>query len=243
MGTHYGGNGGDPPPDGDRHREPDLPPLPPEWGDLTIPDDASALAEEAEQVRRELAREPATRPGRRFPTSPRFRVRSALGAPLLMVAVAVAITLASLIVMGWSSTDVTRTPPEPTGRPVPAVTLTDHSGRPVPLAEQAPMVLLLVEDCACERLIGDTAAAAPSGVRVVTVGHSPPGSVETEPGTTPPLRLADPNGLIRAGLQLGLPAEAAATVVLVDPQGRIAHAVPSADSLAPYHRELADLAA
>ncbi len=32
-------------------------------------------------------------------------------------------------------------------------------------------------------------------------------------------------------------------MVLVNAQGHITHVVPAADSLAPYHRELADLAA
>lgn len=242
MGTHYGGNGGDPPPEGDRSREPELPPLPPEWGDLTIPDDVSELTEEAEQIRQELARKRPFRPGRRFLASPRFHVRSALGPPLLMVVVAIAVAMAGLIVMGWSSADMSRPPAEPIGRSVPAVTLTDHSGQPRPLADHAPMVLLLVETCSCERLLAETTAAAPPGVHVVAVGHSPPPPVETDSGATPPLRLADPNGLIRAGLQLGPPTEAA-TVVLVNAQGHITHVVPAADSLAPYHRELADLAA
>ena len=46
-------------------------------------------------------------------------------------------TQAGLIVMGWSSADMSRPPAEPIGRSVPAVTLTDHSGQPRPLADHA----------------------------------------------------------------------------------------------------------
>jgi hypothetical protein len=65
MGTHHG-NDGNPPPDGDRTPDPELPDLPPEWGEIAIPDDLSGLAREVEQVREELAREKRRRgrPGR-----------------------------------------------------------------------------------------------------------------------------------------------------------------------------------
>lgn len=48
--TQRPGRDDGPPPPGDG----DLPQLPPEWGDVVVPDDASALAAEAEQVRAEL---------------------------------------------------------------------------------------------------------------------------------------------------------------------------------------------
>lgn len=242
MGTHYGGNGGnggDPPPDGDRSQEPELPPLPPEWGRITIPEDPSELAEEAEEVRRELTQERTSRWNRRIPGVDRLRIRPMLGPPLLIVAVAVMITIASLVVMAWSGANGDRAT-GPTGRTVPTVTLTDHAGRPVPIADQAPMALLLVENCDCQQLITETVAAAPPGVRVVAVGNTPPDPVQVEPNAAPPIRLADPNGLLRTQLELGPPTEAAA-VALVDPQGQVAHIVPVAVSVATYEREMARL--
>lgn len=55
-------------PDAEGHGLPDLPP---EWGRVVVPDDASALAEEAAQLRRELRRRSsATRWRRRLGLTP-----------------------------------------------------------------------------------------------------------------------------------------------------------------------------
>lgn len=42
MGTHPG-NGGNGPSDGDRTPDPELPKLPPEWGEITIPEDRKSV--------------------------------------------------------------------------------------------------------------------------------------------------------------------------------------------------------
>jgi hypothetical protein len=115
MGTLDNGGGG---PFGD------LPDLPPEWGPIQIPDDASELAEEAAQVRREL-REAGDRPraahpaeglragavrtggasfglpAHRAPASSRTEPPS-LRLPLLIVAAALLAAVASLFAVAWS---------------------------------------------------------------------------------------------------------------------------------------------
>jgi len=215
MATRRTEDGGDWPPEGDRPPEepPELPGLPPEWGRIVIPDDASALAAEAEQVRRELRRK---RRRRRSSHAPALR-RSALGVPLLIMSVAVLITLISLFAMTWSgSTPPGRSTPLPT--PMPAVTLTQHGGRGVALNTVGPAAILLVEGCDCDRLIAETTAAAPPDVAVVVVDRSPP------TGGTPPagvLWLLDPDSSLRAALGLSPPTGAAATVMLIDRQQNV----------------------
>lgn len=214
MGTRRTEDGGDWPPEGDRPPEepPELSGLPPEWGRIVIPDDASALAAEAEQVRRELARE---RRGRQPPGAPGGR--GALGVPLLIMSVAVLITLISLFAMTWSgSTPPDRSAPPPT--PMPAITLSQHNGREVALNTVGPAAILLVEGCDCDRLIAETSVAAPPDVAVVVVDRSPPA------GGAPPedvLWLLDPDNSLRAALGLSPPTGAAATVMLIDRQQNV----------------------
>ncbi|MGW4500122.1 hypothetical protein ACWENR_16100, partial [Micromonospora sp. NPDC004336] len=82
---------------------PGLPDLPPEWGRVVVPDDAAALAAEAEQVRRELraaAPHAGRRPGARAP----------LALPLLVLLVAVLTTVAGLVAVTWPRSGRTSTP-------------------------------------------------------------------------------------------------------------------------------------
>lgn len=246
MGTHHGGNGGgDVPPEGDRPPDPDLPELPPEWGE--VPDDPSELAAEAAAIRAELAQERISdRPGPTVPDEGRDGdAQPSVAAPLLIMAVAVVITLVSLFAMAWSSTGSLtgdREGPEPAGASgLPPLSLSDHAGRQVALQAQTPMALLLVEECDCQHLIAATAAAAPASVRVVTVGHSPPPAPGgLAPDDPQPLRLADPSGELRAQLDLGTPTDTA-TVLLVDGEGQIRHTVPAATSVAQFQGDLTDL--
>lgn len=249
MGTHHGGNGGVPP-EGGQDQPPDepvdLPDLP---DDITIPDDPSELAGEAEQVRRELAEQ--RRAGGRGATSlggtGHTNTEPSIGVPLLIMSVAVLVTLVSLFAMAWSGSGETGGPDAgpAASAPValPGVSLGDATGAPVQLAQHTPIVILLVEQCEdCAGLIADTASAAPAGVTVAAVGTSVPERPAGLAADAPtPLLLADPDGTLRDQLGLGA-ARNAATVVLVDQDNRITQRIPGATALTQFQADLADLA-
>jgi hypothetical protein len=90
-----------------------LPDLPPEWGEVLIPDDASELDEEAASVRKELRKE--FRRTRRHLWTDRWRRRlhlpqriddpeePSLFLPMLVLGIALLITLLSLLMIAWPS--------------------------------------------------------------------------------------------------------------------------------------------
>ena len=96
-----------------------LPDLPPEWGEVVIPNDPAELAAEAESVRRELRDE--ARRQRRAAARARWRRRlrlperlddpenPSLLLPLLVLGIAILITLLSLLLIAWPS--LSRQPP------------------------------------------------------------------------------------------------------------------------------------
>lgn len=116
-----------------------LPDLPPEWGEVVIPDDPAELADEAEYIRRELRHE--ARQHRRASWRARWRRRlhlpeqlddpehPSLLLPLLVLGIAVLITLLSLLLVAWPS--LSRSAPEqvdpgpsvvqPTGSTIPTL--------------------------------------------------------------------------------------------------------------------------
>ena len=90
----------------------DLPELPPGWGPIRIPDDASELAEEAAQVRRELrerVRAPRPADGGGRVVAPSFRQRTvrlttepaSLRLPLLIMSAALLAAVVSLFAVAW----------------------------------------------------------------------------------------------------------------------------------------------
>jgi hypothetical protein len=170
MGTLSGGNGGWPPEE--------LPDLPPEWGTIVIPDDASELARDATRVRRELRREARQRTWRRRLHLPPARPRSpgedasTLGVPLLVISIAVIATLTSLFAIAWP-TSVPRPALQPS-----AVATTPASTPPASVA-------------------GNPSADAdgPGTTRPGTPGPGAtrPGAVE--PGATQPSGAGPPRGL------------------------------------------------
>lgn len=229
-------------PDADGHGPSEgLPDLPPEWGRVVIPDDASALAQEAAQVRREL-REAARR-------AARARL-SALKLPLLVLLVAIVTTLAGLAAVTWPrpprSADRSTPAPEPppaalTGRPLPALDLVDAGQSPVPLRGLAPAMIILVDACACVAEVTQAAAAAPPEVNVVTVTGER--SVPTAPARGPGVRtLADPAGGLRSFLHLP-PHPDQAVAVLVDRAGVVVRVLPDLGPAETYRADLARLAA
>ncbi|MEG3636158.1 hypothetical protein [Micromonospora palythoicola] len=215
---------------------PGLPDLPPEWGRVVVPDDLAALADEAEQVRRELRRAAADRRRWRPPTG-----------PVLVLIVAVLTTIAGLAAVTWpraGRTGPAAGTPDPapaqlTGRQLPALDLVDGGQSPVPLRGLLPVVVLLVDGCACPEQVTEAATAVPPGVNVVTVAGTRPRAAP--PGTSV-RALADPAGGLRAFLHL--PAgQLGVTAVLADRSGRITLVVPEVTSVADHHAELSRLAA
>src|SRR5215468_8342205 len=108
MGTLRGDNGGERPPEGGG-----VPDLPPEWGLIVIPDDASELDDEATVLRKEWRR--AARVNRwrqRFGLSPvkigRGRGATSLALPLLIMTIAIVATLTSLFALVWPGHPVRR---------------------------------------------------------------------------------------------------------------------------------------
>ncbi|MGK5672475.1 hypothetical protein ACSNOB_06485 [Micromonospora sp. URMC 106] len=222
---------------------PGLPDLPPEWGRVVVPDDASALAVEAEQVRREL---------RARARQGRSRVaRSPLALPLLVLLVAVLATVAGLVAVTWpragrSAPEAAPAPYAPTpgmtGRPLPALDLVDARQSPVPLRGLLPAMIILVDGCPCPDDVATAAALAPTGVTVVTVAGGRPAPAPPLPAGATLRPLADPAGGLRAFLHL--PSRpGAATALLVDRAGVLVAVVPEIRSAEDYRAELAGLAA
>ncbi|MGW0212975.1 hypothetical protein ACWDXH_01115 [Micromonospora chokoriensis] len=226
-------------PDAEGHGPADgLPGLPPEWGRVVVPDDASALAAEAAQIRRELHRATGLPGGHR-----------ALGLPLLVLLVAVLTTLAGLVVVTWPRAGRTDRPtPAPhsppatlTGRALPALDLVDPGQAPVPLRGLLPAMIILLDGCPCPDRVGDALAAAPAGVSVVTVtgGRT---ATSPEPDQRQVRALADPAGGLRSFL--GQPARpGVATALLVDRTGRVTLVLPDLGPVYAYRDDLNALAA
>ena len=211
-----------------------LPGLPPEWGRVVVPDDASALADEARQIRRELRRapRPAGRPAR-------FTL------PLLALLASVLITLAGLAAVTWPRPHRSPGPPTVLPRstpaaigPLPALDLVGADNTPVPLRSLLPAMIILVDACACAEQVGTAAATAPAGVTVVTVTEGRTAGPATATGVRP---LGDPAGGLRSYLHLSArPGTAAA--LLVDRRGTLVRMVPELGPAADYQADLARLA-
>ncbi|GAA0815204.1 hypothetical protein [Spirilliplanes yamanashiensis] len=263
-----GGNGGNRPPDGpvpDGPTPDDLPELPPEWRELVVPDDASALAAEAAAVRAELQ---ARRP-------PAGRRRPALRAPVLIMAIAVVVTLASLgslFVAGWPGISRPATVQRPTGSPagrLPALDLLTADGQVVALTKLLPAVIVLVDGCRCDDLVRSATAAVRPGTTVVTVTGRAPSAAPSAPaapaaqqppgpttaagapathtpvvppaGAAPAARaLIDPAGELRQSFRLPSP-DGTASVLLVDRDGGIVRTVPRTASIDDFRPDLARL--
>ncbi|MGW5556281.1 hypothetical protein ACWER9_03530 [Micromonospora sp. NPDC003944] len=224
-------------PDAEGHGPPDgLPGLPPEWGRVVVPDDASALASEAAQIRRELRQAGGD--------------HRALGLPLLVLLVAVLTTLAGLLVVTWPRANRGTDRPTPApyappatliGRALPALDLVDADDAPVPLRGLLPAMIILLDGCPCPDRVTDALAAAPVGVSVVTVtgGRTvPAGPTYTQ---RPVHALADPAGGLRSFL--GQPARpGAATALLVDRAGTVTRVLPDLGTVESYRNDLSALA-
>ncbi|HEY0700043.1 MAG TPA: hypothetical protein VGD43_19805 [Micromonospora sp.] len=235
-----------------------LPDLPPEWGNVVVPDDASDLAAEAAALRRELRRAARQADWRRrlgLPAHPTPRSPS-LRLPLLLVSIAVIATLASLLAVMWPGQQRPSTTARPTtnsapGRPpeeitgvmLPALDVLGENGGPVPLRGLLPAVIVLVDACVCVEQVEAAAGAAPPGVTVValTGSHPPtPGTPYRAPGSTRVRSLTDPTGELRSFLRTP-PRPGVAGALLVARSGRVVRSVPAVSSVADYQADLPKL--
>ena len=257
MGALHGGNGGERPPDGGG-----LPELPPEWGHVVIPDDASALTAESVGVRRQMRRYARSRRWRRrlhLPPPP-HRIsedsQPGLAAPLIVMAIAVLATLASLFAVGWPTQRRPVAPVRSVGGPAPAstasadspqrgvgplanMTLADPSGADVWLAGSLPALVLLVDGCACEAVISSAAAAADPRVTVLAVATSwPETAIPAAPDTAGARieRVVDPGGRVRAAI-VGASANGPAAA-LVAADGSTLKVVPVLGSVDDFRADL-----
>ncbi|MEU3454096.1 hypothetical protein ABZ671_10890 [Micromonospora sp. NPDC006766] len=237
-------------PDAEGQGPPDgLPDLPPEWGRVIVPDDASALAHEARQVRRELRRLRRRAVWRRrLGRTPRPDGRPPLGLPALILLMSVLITLAGLAAVTWPrsarSGDGPTVVPYPTAAPaavgpLPAFDLVDVAQAPVPLRSLLPAMIVLVDACACAEQVAQAAVAAPPGVTVITVA----GGRKVDASPTPGVRaLADPAGGLRDYLHLAAH-PGTAPALLVDREGTLVRLVPELGPVEQYRDDLARIAA
>jgi hypothetical protein len=213
MGTLRGDNGGERPPEGGG-----VPGLPPEWGLIVIPDDASELDDEAVALRREWRRAARINRWRQrlgLAPLPASRPPSAsLGLPLLIMSIAILATLTSLFALAWPNhagtvRGATRGAPAtgPSARtagvspgPVLAdLTLVDATATPVRLRDTLPAVILLVDGCECGPLATAVADAAPATVTVLVVARATPALPSRPSGPAARTRaLADPEGRLWA---------------------------------------------
>lgn len=239
----------------------DLPDLPEEWGVIVIPDDLAELADEVRAVRAELA---LTQPRTRWQ---RFRARHRMSrfgsagthAPVLIIAMALLVTLASLFASAWpgpartpATQRTTSAAPADRSDTLPALELVGSDGGTVALRGHLPAVVLITDKCDCAKLISDTIAAVRPEVAVLAVSTGAPTTGTTPPtGPTAPTGAAapqaqgkvvrvlnDPTGSLRQHLELG-PPDGTAAALLVDRGGEIVREVLRTASVDDFRADLA----
>ncbi|XVV12371.1 hypothetical protein ACQP2X_47515 [Actinoplanes sp. CA-131856] len=237
----------------------DLPDLPEEWGVIVIPDDLSELSDEVDAVREELrltgpptrwqrfARRPAVRRVRRL-------AGKAMRAPVLIISMAVLVTVASLFASAWpgpprqpTAQRTAATTSEPATE-LPALELFGSDGRTVPINRQLPAVILLIDGCACAKLISDTVVAVRPEIAVLTVTSAARASTAVTPptNTTPQAQgkilraLYDPTSTLRTHLRLPSP-DGVAAALLVDGNSKIVRLFPRTASIEDIRPDLARL--
>jgi hypothetical protein len=247
MNTPRGGNGDEQPPGGGGPFD-GLSGMPPEWGPVVVPDDASALDAEAARVRKEFRRDARRYRWRRRLrlSTPRNRDAPSLGVPLAIMAIAVVATLISLFAVAWPGNyqggqngDAVTT--RPRGLTLPDLTLLDTDGVPVRIRDAAPAVVLLVDGCRCEAVIANLALAVDSRVGVLVVTTPDPNASASAAPTS-----GAPAGGTPSGAASGGPPSASATASpratgplgvrlrrLLDPAGALRVSVPGLPSPLP----------
>jgi hypothetical protein len=249
MNTPRGGNGDEQPPGGGGPFD-GLSGMPPEWGPVVIPDDASELDPEAAAIRKEFRRDARRYRWRRRLrlSTPRNRDAPSLGVPLAIMAIAVVATLISLFAVAWPGNY--QTGPNGDGittraRPLtlPDLILLDTDGVKVSIRDAAPAVVLLVDGCRCEAVIANLTMTVDPRVSVLVVTTPDPNaSISAAPPAVQPSGAAGggtPSGGPSAG---GTPSARTPTSTgplgvrlrrLLDPAGALRASVPGLASPLP----------
>jgi hypothetical protein len=237
MGDLRSGNGGTPD-DGGSHSHEPLPDFPADWGPVIIPDDASELEADRVALFKEARRHVRRNRWRGLTGRPSIRTGAgdsqSVGAPLMIMAVAVLVTLVSLFVVTWIRSPVTTpglsTTPRRTdstsASELSEISLSDTVGAPVRLGSVLPAILLLVDGCTCAPLVNDLAKTAPAGVTIVPVGRTVPSGTSVASNVRP---LADPTGALAARFPTTGP-PGTATAVLLDKAATVTSTVRAVDS-------------
>ncbi|HKD98929.1 MAG TPA: hypothetical protein VKB69_15235 [Micromonosporaceae bacterium] len=246
MGSLHGGNGGEDPssPGSDG-----LPDLPPEWA-VVIPDDLAELDREAVALRREQ---------RRSSRQSRWRKRLGVGspsadgesppvgAPLLIMSIAIIAALTSLFAITLSTRAAPVTEPKPIATPASTqqmidLTLSDAQGKEVHIRQTLPAVILLLDGCTCGQLIADTVKYAPPRVSVLVVDRTAP----VLPSAVHATALADPEQALLATYAGGVDRQpvpgAVPTAVLVNSEGTVAATVRPATAVSSFQAKLFEIA-
>lgn len=244
MGTAGNGDArsdNDGPPEG-------LPGLPPEWGTIIVPDDASALATDAARLRTELrrqARRTAWRQRLGLAAEPGSGPRPARLA-LLIISIAVLVTLASFIAAIRPSRQNSEAAPAgdggTPGQQLPALDLIGEDGRLVPFRGLLPALIVFTDGCVCTTELNLVSRIVPPGVTVValTNGRSPLPERPPEPPAATIRLLTDPATGLRAFLRL-TPAPGTVPVLLAGRSGAVVRVLPAVSDLADHPAELAHL--
>lgn len=212
--------------------------LPPDWGTVVVPDDPSELAQEADDLRRQLRRSSRrVRWRRRFGLTERPG-EPTVAVPLMIMALAVIGTLTSLFAVAWPKPQGYPPPDVPATVAVANLTLIDAQGQQVRLRETAPAVILLVDGCTCGGLLAETATTAAPAVAVLAVGRAVPPLANAPAGVVGRVRpLADPAGTLRSALALPSPS-GLASVLLISRSGQLTRSVPVARQVDEFRRDL-----
>lgn len=246
MGSLSGGNGdGRPPPD-----DGDLPNFPPEWGVVVIPDDLTELDKETAALKRERRRQSRRAKWRGrlgLPTTNSSGESPPVGVPLLIMSIAIIAALTSLFAITLTSRSVHPKQTAPAVAPESSpqmidLALDNGTGQSIRLRDTLPAVILLLDGCACDQLVRDTAAATPPAVTVIAIDRTAP----TLPTGVNVTALADPeqallatyaDGPDRSAQPAGVP-----TAVLVADDGTVTKVASPASALSDFQAGLGTLA-
>jgi hypothetical protein len=238
-----------------------VPDLPPEWGVVVIPDDPSELDRESVALRRQRRRSVRRAKWRRRLGLPARTdaedENPPVGTPLLIMAIAIVAALTSLFAItlstrtGSGTTTTTQRAAAPVFTPkMVDLALPNTTGVEVNLRKLEPAVILVLDGCACTKLIEDTVNAVPDKVHVVVIDRIAPPLPSAVTGTLPRgvtvTSLADVEqsivGTYGAGQDHNAKPAEQVTAVLVNSSGTVIRTLSPANTIGVFRDALPALA-